>query len=136
MSARTLADYRSVQIDIRAIELSLGFINDEEKTHPDKATGYDSLEKRSKWDKVRGEFDRRRAYLRKQLARKEEEKATLFESLSRTPLPMTSMADVINKLTYIESLFTSGIEKPWDAVSDYIDTLESDQARVKGLKAA
>lgn len=134
--SRALADLRSVQIDIRTIEMTLGSINDEEKTHPDKATNYDSLEKRAKWDKVRGEFDRRRAYLRKQLVTKEDDKNALFESLLQTPLPMTSMADLILKLTYIESLFTSGIEKPWDAISDFIDRLEKETERVEELKAA
>lgn len=134
--SRTLKDYRSVQIDIRAIELALGFISDEEKAHPDKPSQFDPLHKHNKWSKIRAEFDRRRGYLRKQLAAKEEQKSALFESLSQTPLPMTSMADLINKMTHIESLFASGIDKPWDAVSDFIDTLESDVARVKELKAA
>ena len=134
--SRTLADYRAVQIDIRTIEMSLGVINDEEKTHPDKASHFDPLPKQAQWTKVRAEFDRRRAYLRKQLILKEEQKNSLFESLSQEPLPMHSLADLINKMTYIESTFAAGIDGAWDAVSDFIDSLEKDEARVKGLKAA
>jgi hypothetical protein len=135
--SRTLADYRSVQIDIRAIEMALGAIHDEEKSHPAKAVAnLDTLEKCAQWGKIRGEMDRRRAYFRKQLAAKEEQKAALFESLLQTPLSMTSMADLVNKMTYIESCFGVGVDRAWDAVSDFIDSLEGDMERVKGLKAA
>ena len=133
--SRTLEDYRSVQIDIRVIELALGAINDEEKVHPDKASNFDSLAKQAKWSKTRAEFDRRRAYLRKQLVLKEEMKNSLFESLSQQPISMLSLADLINKVTYIESTFTTGMDRAWDAVSDFLDTLESEESRLKSVAA-
>lgn len=135
--SRRLQDYRSVQIDIRAIEAALSSINDEEKSHPDKATNHDSLAHQAQWGKIKGELDRRRAYLRKQLATKEEEKASLYLELEQTPLSLFSVAEMIDKLTYIEGLFsTQGTNAAWDAVTNLTDKLETDEARVKELRAA
>jgi len=136
--SRTLGDYRSVQIDIRVIELALGAINDEEKYHPEKAHGNtDSLAKQHAWAKVRAEFDRRRAYLRKQLAAKEDQKSDLYLSLSQQPLSMQSLASIIDRLTYAEAGFaTDDANTAWDRLSHIIDGLEKDAERVKGLKAA
>lgn len=134
--SRNLEDYRSVQIDIRAIEMALGAISDEEKSHPDKATGHDSLAEQAKWGKIKGEFDRRKAYLRKQLAAKEEQKANLYSDLSQTPLSMQSLAHVIDMLTCVEAYFaTEGANKAWDSLSGIIDALETDKARVTKLEA-
>lgn len=135
--SRRLEDYRSVQIDIRAIEAALTSINDEEKSHPSKATNHDSLTHQAQWAKIKGELDRRRAYLRKQLITKEEQKSSLYLELEQTPLSMFSVAEMIDKLTYIEGLFsTQGGNAAWDAVTNLIDKLETDEARVKELKAA
>ena len=139
--SRELEDYRSVQIDIRVIELALGAINDEEKYHPDKAHGNtDTLARQHAWAKIRAEFDRRRAYLRKQLAAKEDQKANLFLSLTQTPVCMHSIASIIDKLTYVEAMFAGeGANAAWDQLSNIIDVLERDAERVtslEGVKAA
>lgn len=135
--SRALEDYRTVQIDIRLLIQMLAQINDEEKTHPAKVSAAGTtLAEQAKWAKVRTVFNRRRESLKDQLAAKEEQREMLYLNLSQTPLPMVSLADVIDKLTIVEANFsTEGADAAWDNLTAFIDHLDAEESRVKGLQA-
>lgn len=134
--SRALEDYRSAQIDIRLLTQVLGAINDEEKSHPDKATQYDSLAKQAKWFRIKDGYTKRREAFKKQLNDKQEQRDMLYLNLKQTPLPMQSLAEIIDTLTSIEAAFaTDGPNEAWDQLSGLIDHLERDAERVASLKA-
>lgn len=135
--SRTLEDYRTVQIDIRLLVQMLAQLNDEEKTHPSKVSGNTgTLEEQARWVKLKNGFARRREALKKQLAAKEEQREMLYLNLSQTPLPMVSLADVIDKLTLIEEKFTlDGADCAWDSLTAFIDHLDAEESRVTQLQA-
>ena len=133
---RALEDYRVVQIDIRLLTQALSVIDDEEKTHPEKATQYDALVKQDKWSRIKQQFTKRREALKKQLNDKQEQRDMLYLNLTQTPLSMQSLAEVIDTLTSIETTFSiDGPNEAWDQISAYIDNLERDAERVTKLKA-
>lgn len=134
--SRALEDYRTVQIDARLLVQMLTQINDEEKTHPARVSGNTgTLAEQAKWVEVKNVFNRRREALKKQLAAKEEQREMLYLNLSQTPLPMVSLADVIDKLTLIEEKFAlEGPDNAWDALTAFTDHLDSEESRVLGLQ--
>lgn len=134
--SRALEDYRTVQIDIRLLTQALSAINDEEKTHPEKATQYDSLVKQDKWGRIKLGYTKRREALKKQLNDKQEQRDMLYLNLKQTPLSMQSLAEIIDTLTSVEAMFaTDGGDAAWDCLSGVIDNLEHDTERVAQLKA-
>lgn len=134
--SRALEDYRSVQIDIRLLTQALGTLNDEEKSHPGKALSTDSLEKQQTWLKIKNGYTKRREAFKKQLNEKQEQRDMLYLNLLQTPLPLHSLADLIDTLTSIETSFaTDGPDAAWDGLSGVIDNLERDAERVTKLTA-
>lgn len=136
--SRALEEYREVQIDLRLLAQSLGRLNDEEKTHPDKVQGFaGTLKEQATWGKVKADFSKRREALKKQLTIKEERKDFLYLNLSQRPVSLASLAEVIDNLTEVETSFAvDGSANAWDKLTAFIDWLEKDEDRVKGLKAA
>ena len=138
MPSSNLEEFREAQMDLKLLAQALGSLNDEEKAHPRRVIqGKAGLEDRDGWERVKGEFTRRREYLKKHLSAKEERRDYLYLQLSQTPLPMASLAEVIDKLTEIEAAFA--VKSPsdaWDKISALIDWLEKDEARVNELIAA
>lgn len=134
--SRALEDYRSLQIDLRLLTQTLGELNDEEKTHPDKADQYASLERQAAWAKRRAIYTKRREAFKKQLKDKQEQRDMLYLNLTQSPLTMQSLAEVIDTLTSVEAAFaTDGPNAAWDQLSGVIDGMERDVERVEKLKA-
>ena len=119
-----IEEYRAAQKSIRQISAKLGELNSLEKHHPLRGN-------MPVWAEVKTDFEKRRLFLKRKLARLENKRDTLNASLNQTPLTKASLAEVIDRITEVEACFTE--ESPgdaWGKLTAFIDWLEHEERRV------
>lgn len=130
-----LAEYRRMQRELVRIELDLGDLADELKTHPRRPGPHETPSK--EWLAFSRRLFRERGELKKDRRELVEKIAAAKAQLLDTPLSMVSLAELIDGLVLIETtLDERGPDDAHRKLSGFIDWLEGEEARLQQLAAA
>jgi hypothetical protein len=128
-----LQEFRALQRDLVTIELDLGEITDELKSHPDRP-GPGSSPTRA-WNDASRKLNQERKELKEERRKLLDKVAAAKAELLQTPLSLVTLAELIDALVVIEATFEERTADDAHAkVTALVDWLEGEEARLHALE--
>jgi hypothetical protein len=133
---------REIQASIWAVEGEIHRVKQALKTHPKKFKperpgATEDPAARQEWSRIKYLLHRELEGLAARHKRLHDAKREVLNSLSRKPVPMTTLEVTIEALVRIEAMFADApVERIHEELTAFIDKIEADAQRVRDIKGA